>query len=644
MDSVRETVFVDQNLQRMKQGAKAGGGLLTTLLLSACGGGGGSNVQPDPGGFTLVGVVYTGTDSAETLDQSAATTAVTVDAKGGNDTITTGSGDDVVRAGSGADTVITGSGDDTLVMVGTTTVSEYVAADIDAALSNVLTLSTLNGQSSSEASTGDTIDAGAGNDTLHLYGTLDMTGVTLTGVETTSIHSDVTFTTAQLSGLPITGDGDSTIRVTTTESAATLDLSSLTAISGINHIDVGRNVTVEAASVQVLKDAGLSLLSGSGTLKVTGEGGVSTDRFLTMDTAISVVDKDGTDKTTELASAQIDLGSGTNFTPEYIGASHAYLDAVTGGGSVTLLSDLLTNQTTTSTTSKTAGYFLDPDHNDLTLSITGGADSSSFEITEDSGKTWLALKAGESLAAGSSVTVEVTATDSNSASVVQSFTFIVPTVEGDATAQTISGTTGDDILLGGAVNSTSGSDVDTLNGGNGNDHLNGIYGNDILNGGAGDDLLKGRYGDDTVTGGDGADTLYYSFYRSGQEWASSEGKDTFTDYTPDTDKIQLAEIKYALGDKVDTLAEFKAAFGTDASGNGYEAKVDTNDKSKIFLLFNKDDATTTNVNEEASITLDLSENVDISLYAATATDGYHAFNSADNLITALGGDASLVFG
>ena len=83
MDSVRETVFVDQNLQRMKQGAKAGGGLLTTLLLSACGGGGGSNVQPDPGGFTLVGVVYTGTDSAETLDQSAATTAVTVDAKAG---------------------------------------------------------------------------------------------------------------------------------------------------------------------------------------------------------------------------------------------------------------------------------------------------------------------------------------------------------------------------------------------------------------------------------------------------------------------------------------------------------------------------------------------------------------------------------
>ncbi len=83
MESIRETVFIDRNLQRMKQGAKMGSGLLTTLLLSACGGGGGSNVQPDSGGFTLVGGVYTGTDSAETLDQSAATSAITVNAKRG---------------------------------------------------------------------------------------------------------------------------------------------------------------------------------------------------------------------------------------------------------------------------------------------------------------------------------------------------------------------------------------------------------------------------------------------------------------------------------------------------------------------------------------------------------------------------------
>ncbi len=95
---------------------------------------------------------------------------------------------------------------------------------------------------------------------------------------------------------------------------------------------------------------------------------------------------------------------------------------------------------------------------------------------------------------------------------------------------------------------------------------------------------------------------------------------------------------------MDTLAEFKAALGSDASGNGYEAKVDATDKSKILLLFNKDDSATATVEAEASITLDLSANVASTLYAATATDGYHAFNSADDLITALGGEASLVFG
>lgn len=97
-----------------------------------------------------------------------------------------------------------------------------------------------------------------------------------------------------------------------------------------------------------------------------------------------------------------------------------------------------------------------------------------------------------------------------------------------------SGSDGDDVLLGGAgettsfgqevAESTSGNDVinglidqpntidggggdDTITGGNLNDLLAGGEGNDRIDGGQGDDVLFGGAGDDLVFGGDGDDVL-----------------------------------------------------------------------------------------------------------------------------------------
>lgn len=78
-----------------------------------------------------------------------------------------------------------------------------------------------------------------------------------------------------------------------------------------------------------------------------------------------------------------------------------------------------------------------------------------------------------------------------------------------ATVLTITGTPGDDVLVGGKLAETikgMGGD-DTINGGGGADILDGGPGIDTLSGEAGNDCLFGGLGDDDLRGGDGDDYL-----------------------------------------------------------------------------------------------------------------------------------------
>ena len=76
---------------------------------------------------------------------------------------------------------------------------------------------------------------------------------------------------------------------------------------------------------------------------------------------------------------------------------------------------------------------------------------------------------------------------------------------GNAAANTLNGTAGDDIADGGGGNDTlNGNDgADQLNGGMANDTINGGTGNDTLAGGAGNDLITGGVGNDGIDGGVG---------------------------------------------------------------------------------------------------------------------------------------------
>jgi len=118
-------------------------------------------------------------------------------------------------------------------------------------------------------------------------------------------------------------------------------------------------------------------------------------------------------------------------------------------------------------------------------------------------------------------------------------------LQGNALANTLTGTAGNDVLLGLGGN-------DTLNGLAGIDQLFGGTGNDILNGGDDNDVLNGEDGNDTLNGGLGADAMN-----------GGAGNDTFVvDNVGDvvtealgggTDLVQTSLTNYLLGANVENL-------------------------------------------------------------------------------------------
>ncbi len=118
---------------------------------------------------------------------------------------------------------------------------------------------------------------------------------------------------------------------------------------------------------------------------------------------------------------------------------------------------------------------------------------------------------------------------------------------------TLTGTSGDEILIGGPGNETinagdgrdvlqGGGGVDVLNGEAGDDLLDGGSGSDTLNGGAGLDKLIGGADSDSLTGGAGADTFIWRLADRGSP--GTPAVDTVTDFdsVANSDKLDLRDL------------------------------------------------------------------------------------------------------
>jgi hypothetical protein len=123
---------------------------------------------------------------------------------------------------------------------------------------------------------------------------------------------------------------------------------------------------------------------------------------------------------------------------------------------------------------------------------------------------------------------------------------------GDGTANTLTGTAGNDRIDAGAGNDSvsggAGSDLliggagnDTLNGNDGIDELRGGAGNDTLDGGNGNDILVGGMGNDALTGGAGADVFRWELADRGV--AGTPAVDTIADFsTAQGDQLDLRDL------------------------------------------------------------------------------------------------------
>ncbi|MCH7864802.1 MAG: hypothetical protein IIC56_06280, partial [Proteobacteria bacterium] len=141
---------------------------------------------------------------------------------------------------------------------------------------------------------------------------------------------------------------------------------------------------------------------------------------------------------------------------------------------------------------------------------------------------------------------------------------------GSSGADTLDGGDGADTLFG-----SSGRDV--LRGGEGDDYLDGGSGNDVIDGGAGDDFIKGGRGDDVITGGAGNDRMEGGEGADTFIFDSESGDDIITDILgEDTlvfngEEFHMDDMILSSNDAGDAVITFGGVEGTSVTLSGVSA-------------------------------------------------------------------------
>jgi Ca2+-binding RTX toxin-like protein len=308
-----------------------------------------------------------------------------------------------------------------------------------------------------------TITGGSGNDTLTSTGT-NANNVTINaGAGNDTVTMTDNFTNADtVSG----GDGTDTLVIDEDEARGYTTPTTLT-MTGFETVEIegalGGNLTaatLQAGINEVILDDGmntgftLTLEAGSKTVELEGTTGASV-AFTVADTGSATDDS----LTIENGDAADDVFDQMDFTST--GFENVTIDN-TGSGAATTqeIDDLVITPDTGGT---------------ATLTVTGSNAMTFDAITAD-----VIDFSGMTRSTGTVVNMQAAAVG----------------------VETITGSGGNDILVGDAAG--------TINGGGGNDTITGGANNDVIDGGAGVDNITTGAGNDTITGGAGNDTIVFA--------------------------------------------------------------------------------------------------------------------------------------
>ncbi|MER2624345.1 MAG: calcium-binding protein, partial [Accumulibacter sp.] len=429
----------------------------------------------------------------------------------GADTLTSGGGADTLSGGAGGDTlhfagseasIDGGAGSDTLVLDaagGITAIDLAVAAGSDQTTGDTVAVANVESVDASILTTGqavtitgssgaNTVIAGAGSDTIHGGGGLD-------AIQAGGGEDRVDYWGAEASLDGGTGLDTLVLSTTTIVNLGNADQTTgdLTAVTSFENVDgsgllaaQGVSITGSAAANTILGGAGADTIRGAGGSDAIAAG-AGDDTVDYWGSEASIAGEGGVNTLTLQAAATVDLGAGDQTTGDSTTVTgFRDVDAAALSTGVSLTGSTAANRLTGGAGADT----LDGGTGADTLAGGGGDDLALYRGTEaaidgGAGSNTLRLTTAVAVNLGNS---DQTSGDGTS---VANFQNVDAAGLGAAQAVTITGSSGDNVILGGA----------------GDDTIHGAGGADSIAGGGGDDAVDYWGSENTLDGGIGTNTL-----------------------------------------------------------------------------------------------------------------------------------------
>ena len=550
--------------------------------------------------FNLVGstnadTIYGGAGNDNIYNANGDTGADIIDGGAGNDSINGGAANDTITGGLGNDVITIGGGSDTITDLGAGS-DVLVVTGTASAFATVTTDWTATSATKNSSTTGSvTLDLGNAVD-VNLRAATETGGYVITAAGNTA----ASIITGSTNNDFITGSSlnDELRGAVGNDSIVGGDgVDAIFGGAGTNTLNGGLGVdTFTVNGSDLIQDLG----QGADVLVVTSTGNVTSGVVTTSWTATSATKNEG--------AVKLDLNDGINVDLRAAGGAIGYtIDALNNTAASNIVgSNFADNITGSSKNDEIRGALGNDtiDGGSGSDVIYGGGGADVFQVTygtdtiADLGTgTDVLIVSGGANAAGANAIVVSDWTATSSTQNNGTIRATLDLANGvDVNLQAVKGTAGYTITADGnnvASVITGATTADYITGSSLNDELRGYKGNDTIFGGSGDDAIYGGAGQNSINGGAGSDT-------------------------------------FNLNGSTDTVADL---------GNGTDVLVVTGAATVVNATVTTDWTATaaTKNTSEGTVTLNLQNNVDVNLRAATGDQGYTiatvAGNTAASIVT-----------